>query len=50
MVKKDLNISLPTRVPKKLDRYVYFSQNWAHVEETDETKYMPLLIKDDELL
>ena len=34
MVKKDLNISLVTKILKKIDLYLYFSQKPAHIEET----------------
>ena len=32
--KKDLNISLATKMIKKFDLYVYFSQKSVHIEET----------------
>ena len=34
LVKKDLNILLTTKMLKKLDLYVYFSQNWVYIEKT----------------
>ena len=34
MVKKDLNISLATKILKKIDFYLYFSQKPVHIEET----------------
>ena len=34
MVKKDLNISLVTKILKKIDLYLYFSQKPVHIEET----------------
>ena len=50
MAEKDLNISLATNMLTKLDFYLCFSQKWAHIEKTDETKDVSFLIKDDELL
>ena len=32
--KKDLNIVLATKIIKKLDLYVYFSQKLVHIEKT----------------
>ena len=32
--KKDLSILLATKMVKKLDLYVYFSQKWVHIEKT----------------
>ena len=34
MVKKDLNISLVTKILKEIDLYLYFSQKPVHIEET----------------
>ena len=34
LVKKDLNISLTTKMLQKLDLYLYFSQKWVHIEKT----------------
>ena len=50
MVKRVLNISLTTKMLKKLDLYVYFSQKWGHVKETLMKLNMSFLIKDDEVL
>ena len=41
---------MATKMLKKIDLYVYFSQKWVHIEKTDETKYTSFLINDDELL
>ena len=46
MVKKDFDILLATKIFKKLDLYLYFSQKWVYMNET---KYMSFLIKDVEL-
>ena len=32
--KKDLNILLVTKMLKKINLYVYFSQKWLHIEKT----------------
>ena len=50
MIKKDLNVLFATKILKKIDLYVYFSQKWMHRKDFDETKYMSFLIKNDELL
>ena len=34
MVKKDLNISLVTKILKEIDLYLHFSQKPVHIEET----------------
>ena len=34
LVKKDLNILVDTKMLKKLNLYVYFSQKWVHIEKT----------------
>ena len=33
MVKRALNISLAIKMLNKIDLYVYFSQNWVHIED-----------------
>ena len=49
-VKKDLNISLATKMLWKLDLYVYYSQKWrAYRRDFDKTKYIHFIIKDDKL-
>ena len=35
--KKDLNISLATKMRKKLDFHVYFSQKWLHIEKNKDS-------------
>ena len=45
--KKELNILLATKIPKKLNLYVYFSQKQVH---TEKTKYVSFLKKGDKLL
>ena len=32
--KKDLNFFIVTKMLKKLNVYVYFSQKWMHIEKT----------------
>ena len=32
--RRDLNISLATKMLAKLDPYAYFSQKWVHIEKT----------------
>ena len=34
LVKKDLNISLATKMLNNLNLYVHFSQKWVHIEKT----------------
>ena len=50
LVKKDLDISLNTKMLKKLDLYLGFSQKLVHIEMTLIKLNILLLIKDDELL
>ena len=50
LVKKDVNISFATKMPKKLDLYVYFLQKWMQIEETLMKLFIYSLIKYDELL
>ena len=50
LVKKDLDISLTTKMLKKLDLYLGFSQKLVHIEMTLIKLNILLLIKDDELL
>ena len=50
LVKKDSDISLNTKMLKKLDLYLGFSQKLVHVEMTLIKLNILLLIKDDELL
>ena len=51
MVKKDLNIFSATKMIRKIDLFVYFSQKMtACRKDFDETKFMSFLIEDDELL
>ena len=50
LVKKDLDISLNTKMLKKLDFYLGFSQKLVHIEMTLIKLNILLLIKDDELL
>ena len=50
LVKKDLDISLNTKMLKKLDLYLGFSQKLVHIEMTLIKINILLLIKDDELL
>ena len=49
MVKKDLNTLLATKILKKIDLYVYFSQKLVHIENTlmKLSIYIYILIKDD---
>ena len=49
MIKSVWNISLAIKM-LKLELYVYFYQKWVRRRDLDETKHMPFLIKDDELL
>ena len=48
MIKKDLNISMVTKILKKLTLYIYLFQKWVHIEEAYE--YVSFLMKDDKLL
>ena len=50
LVKKDLDISMNTKMLKKLDLYLGFSQKLVHIEMTLIKLNILLLIKDDELL
>ena len=50
LVKKDLDISLNTKMLKELDLYLGFSQKLVHIEMTLIKLNILLLIKDDELL
>ena len=50
LVKKDSDISLNTKMLKKLDLYLGFSQKLVHIEMTLIKLNILLLIKDDELL
>ena len=50
LVKKDLDISLNTKMLKKLDLYLGFSLKLVHIEMTLIKLNILLLIKDDELL
>ena len=51
MVKKDLNILLDTKIFKKVDFWVYFSQKWQDIGKTLMKLNLCLfLIKDDEVL
>ena len=50
LVKKDLDISLNTKMLKKLDLCLGFSQKLVHIEMTLIKLNILLLIKDDELL
>ena len=45
-----IKIELATKMLKKLDLYVYFSQKWLDIYKGfDETKFMSSLIKDNAL-
>ena len=52
MVKEDLNILLVTKMLKKLNLYVFYSQKWLHIERIlmKLNIYISFLIKDNELL
>ena len=51
MSKNGLNISLATKMLRKLSLYVYFYQKMIATRKYfNETKYMSFLIKDDKLL
>ena len=49
LVKKDLNLLLATKIPKKLSLYVYWSA-WVHLEKTLVKLSMCFLVKDEKLL
>ena len=53
MVKRDLNISLATKMLKKLDLYascIFLPKISAYRKDFDGTKYISFLIRDDESL
>ena len=51
MVKKDLNILLVTKILKKIKTLcIFLPKMTAYRKDFDETKYISLLIKDDEFL